>query len=98
MVNTDKVRVVQTYLRTAADAIQRALDVMPALKGNESHAVYITDQLERANEDFLLAAREWTRLTPAPGPHAGYHNPGVCECLICRAIRVTDNALSPGGN
>ncbi len=73
MVNADKIRLVGTYLRTTVDAIQRALDVLPALVNCREHGVYITEQLERANEDFMLAVREWATLSREANPTSDTH-------------------------
>jgi hypothetical protein len=65
MVNPDKVRLVEVNLRCASDAIERALDGLFRLHVGMDSVPYITDQLERANEDFLIAVREWAAFIDA---------------------------------
>ncbi len=92
MVNADKIRLVEHYLRSAVDAIQRALDVTPALRQCREHGVYITEQLERANEDFTLACREWYRLSLAANPRPMHTGKPDCQCLVCKIIRREGDA------
>ncbi len=62
MVNSDKVRVLTHYVRLTADALQRALDAIERRRFDQPDCEYITDQLDRANEDFLMLVHEWSRV------------------------------------
>lgn len=62
MVNSDKVRTIVHFICTTVDALHRAHDALMRKRFDEPDCAYITQQLDRANDDFLFAVREWERL------------------------------------